>query len=116
MTPPLPSGKENGWPRSHEESNSTLVLHVSPTYWTVTLSPFLAAGPLPLTMSTLWSVSGGSSSGTVTVGFFVTLVLSGVAVGFGVAVPAASDSLPPPLPQPGRASAHASRMWIVRCL
>ena len=56
----------------------------------VTLSPFFAAGPLPLTMSSICSSSGGSSSGTVTVGFLVTSVLSGVAVAFGVGVAAVS--------------------------
>ena len=36
-------------------------------------------------MSSICSSSGGSSSGTVTFGFLVTSVLSGVAVAFGVA-------------------------------
>ena len=68
------------------------MLHVSPTYCIETLSPFLAARPLPLTMSSICSSSGGSSSGTVTFGFLVTSVLSGVAVAFGVAVAAVSPS------------------------
>ena len=90
MTLPSPSLNVNGSPASHDASNSTPVLHATPTYCTVTLSPFFAFGPLPLTMSSLWISSGGSSSGTVTTGFFDVSLLSGVAVAFGVGVAALS--------------------------
>ena len=52
-------------------------------------------------MSSICSSSGGSSSGTVTFGFLVTSVLSGVAVAFGVAVAAVSPSSSSPQPASG---------------
>ena len=91
------------------------MLHVSPTYCIETVSPFFATGPLPTTMSRFCSVSGGSSSGTVTTGFFVRSVLDGVGVAFGVAVAFAAVSPSSP-PQPASASASTTRRRSVRCV
>src|SRR3954452_2318573 len=115
ITLPSPSLNVKGLPRSHDASNSTLVLHVSPTYCIETVSPFFATGPLPTTMSRVCSVSGGSSSGTVTTGFFVRSVLDGVGVAFGVAVAFAAVSPSSP-PQPASASASTTSRRSVRCV
>ena len=114
MTLPSPSLNVNGSPRSHDASNSTPVLQATPTYCIETVSPFFAFGPLPMTMSSIWIVSGGSSSGTVTTGFFDVSLLSGVAVAFGVGVAALSPSSSPP--QPASASTRTSSRRSVRCV
>ena len=60
MTWPAPSGNVNGsLPRSHDASNCAPVDHELPTYCTETVSPALAALPLPLTMSVFCSSAGG---------------------------------------------------------
>jgi hypothetical protein len=72
MTWPAPSGNWSGSaPRSHEASNCWPVDHELPTYWTETRSPALAALPLPLTMSFVYSSAGGSPDGCATAGFSV---------------------------------------------
>jgi len=43
----------------HEESNSLSLEYATPTYWTVTFSPALAARPLPVTTSLVTSSIGG---------------------------------------------------------
>src|SRR4051812_6132987 len=60
ITWPAPSGKTNGWPRSHEASNCCPSRKRTPTYWTVTVSPGFAVAPVPLTMSCLTSSVGAS--------------------------------------------------------
>ncbi len=82
----------------------------------VTVSPFFAVRPLPATMSRFCSSSGGSSSGTVTTGFFDVSSFAGVAVALGVAVAAVSPPSSSP-PQPASASAStSSRRGSVRCV
>src|SRR3954451_16206127 len=69
MTWPWPSGNENGWPgRFHEASNSLPSAKFTPSYWTVTVWPVLAAGPVPFLMSLITSLVGGSPPGTVIFG------------------------------------------------
>src|SRR4051812_48062676 len=74
MTWPCPSGNENGWPLSQEASNSDPVDHDEPTYCTLTVSPGLAALPLPATMSFIVSLDGVPPAGMATTGLtFVSL-------------------------------------------
>src|SRR4051812_6049808 len=64
MTMPAPSWKLNGClPRDQDESNSWPVLHETPTYWTVSLSPLAATLPLPCTTSRVWRPVGGGPFG-----------------------------------------------------
>src|SRR3954452_8269218 len=89
MTWPWPSGKVNGWPRFHEASNSLPVDHESPTYWTVTVSPAFAAGPLPTTRSFLIRSGGGSPCGAASFGFclrFFAFATVGASPGFEAGV------------------------------
>src|SRR5215207_3324262 len=69
MTSPAPSVNSNGSSRSQEASNSSPVLNATPTYWTETLSPSLAALPLPSTMSSDSSFVGGDPDGLGISGF-----------------------------------------------
>src|SRR5215211_151772 len=69
ITWPLPSWKENGCPLFQEASNSSPVEKVTPAYWTVSLSPGLAARPLPLTMSFLCNLRGTLPVGFAIAGF-----------------------------------------------
>src|SRR3954447_8773683 len=101
ITLPLPSWKVNGWPRSHDASNCLPFDHATPTYCICTVSPAFAAGPVPLTMSCVWSCAGGLPVGFGTDGFLLRLVLicpsavvppPGVAVGVAFAVAAAWSS------------------------
>ena len=52
----------------HDDWTTWWVEYVASTYWTVTLSPALAAGPVPVIRSALSSRLGGELVGTVTVG------------------------------------------------
>jgi len=64
-------------------------------------------------------VSGGSSSGTVTTGFFERSVLDGVGVAFGVAVAFAEfspSSYTDLTKKPVSASASTTRRRSVRCV
>ena len=70
MTSPAPSVNSNGSPRSHEASNSSPVENATPTYWTDTSSPSLAALPLPSTMSSDSSLVGGDPLGFGISGFW----------------------------------------------
>src|SRR5262245_18114062 len=79
MTWPVPSVNVNGSPRSHEASNSSPVENAVPTYCIESVSPSLAGGPLPLTMSSFWSVFGGEPAGTVITGFVLVSFRSGFA-------------------------------------
>ena len=85
MTLPSPSLNVNGCPgpttRRTRRSCSTSARRTARD-----LVALLRRRPVPLTMSSIWNSSGGSSSGTVTFGLFVTSVLSGAAVAFGVGV------------------------------
>src|SRR3954452_2199890 len=69
MTSPAPSVNLNGSFRLQDASNSAPVLNATPTYWTDTLSPSLAALPLPLTMSRASSFVGGEPDGLGISGF-----------------------------------------------
>src|SRR5947209_3559478 len=75
ITCPVPSWNGgSGWPRSQEASNCCPVEYRTPTYWTVTVFPALATGPLPLTMSLTTSVCGGGPDGFAIVGLRVRSV------------------------------------------
>src|SRR4051794_10558284 len=61
MTWPEPSVTSSGClPRSHEASNCLLLSYSTPTYCTESLSPFLAAAPLPTTRSSTLSCFGAA--------------------------------------------------------
>src|SRR4051794_40229285 len=76
ITEPLPSWNWNGWPRSHDESNSLPSTYVTPTYCMERRSPFFAALPLPSTMSFTTSFLGGGPVGFGTAGLvFVSFIL-----------------------------------------
>src|SRR3954451_23524393 len=115
MTLPAPSWKGNGFPRSHELSNTELSRYSAPTYWTVTLSPGLALLPLPLCRSLMTSVPGGVGlSGVILiVGLApsapVTVTLpGGGSVGVAVGWAAVSSLFLSPPPQAARATAASS--------
>src|SRR3954467_9632123 len=115
MTLPAPSWKGNGFPRSHELSNTELSRYSAPTYWTVTLSPGLALLPLPLCRSLMTSRPGGVglSGVTLIVGLApsapVTVTLpGGGSVGVAVGWAAVSSFFLSPPPQAVRASAASS--------
>src|SRR3954469_13859381 len=77
MTWPCPSGNENGCPgRFQEASNSLPSLKFTPSYWTVTVWPDFAAGPVPFLMSLITSLVGGSPPGTVIFGRSPSLPLT----------------------------------------
>src|SRR2546423_1969146 len=111
MTEPLPSWNLNGEPLSHEESNSLPSANVTPTYCIESWSPFLAALPLPTTMSLTTSFFGGDPVGFGIAGFvFVSFrfVDGGGVLGAGLAGMSAVVALPPPPPQPATAMAAAA--------
>src|SRR5919198_2836734 len=97
MTFPWPSVNWNGFlPLDHEESNSLPFLNRTPTYWTETVSPDLAAGPVPTMRSCASSFVGGLPGPLGTFGFLLrsaspgdglttvaVTVVSVPAVGFG---------------------------------
>src|SRR3954451_1817660 len=132
MTWPAPSGKVNGWPRSHDASNCLPSRKRTPTYWTVTVSPAFAVAPLPLTTSDLTSWVGASPVCRGIVGFFLRLVdfdtttfvepldallscVVSVCVSAGwlawalLVVSVGLSSLPPPPPARARGASSAAR-------
>src|SRR4051794_23563049 len=120
MTCPWPSWNGNGFPRSHELSNTELLRYSEPTYWTVTVSPGLAALPLPLCRSLMSSLPGGVGLSGVTLIFGlvpsapVTVTLpGGGSVGVAVGRAAVSSLLEPP-PQALRASTASSTGKMTR--
>src|SRR3954470_8198688 len=121
MTCPWPSWNGNGFPRSHELSNTELSRYSEPTYCTVTVSPGLAALPLPLCRSLMTSLPGGVGLSGVTLIFGlvpsapVTATLpGGGSVGVAVGWAAVSSLFLPP-PQAVRASAASSTGRMRRC-
>src|SRR5688572_25910270 len=101
MTPPEPSWKVNGSPRSHEASNWRPLTNEMPTYWTVTSLPASAVAPVPSSMSLITSSLGALPLGTVISG----LVFAGVEVASGLDEEVSSESEP----QPATASAAQAR-------
>src|SRR4051794_9761130 len=106
ITMPAPSLNLNGClPRLHEESNSCPVLHETPTYCIVSVSPDSATLPLPCTTSRTCSDPGGLPRGFGIAG----LTLMSDADG-GSVTPETACEPPPPLscffwlPQPASAS------------
>src|SRR5882724_6210678 len=106
MTSRAPRVKGKGLPLSHEASNCFPVEKLTPTYWTVTCLPVVAAAPVPTIRSFCCSAVGGFPDGTVTLGL----------------VPKASPPLFLSLPQAAGASARtAARVTrraerAVRCM
>src|SRR3954454_2677658 len=123
MTIWAPSWNGKAWPRSQEASNSSPVDQEAPTYCIVSLSPALALGPVPLTMSLVTSEDGGSPAGLTTCGFFLVFLVTpltiastfapcgawaaAVSVGDGVAALSESEESSPPQAATPAASSRA---------
>src|SRR5579871_7027790 len=97
MTLPWPSVNWNAWPRSHDASNCFFVEKATPTYWTLTESPHVAARPVPTTRSCTTSEVGGVASVMLTTGFFVmsSCKPAGGASAVGVGHGADGPAVPP---------------------
>jgi len=80
MTAPWPIVNSNGVAglRSQEASNCLPPLNRTPTYWTLTLSPSLAAAPVPVTTSDPCSSVGALPVALGTVGLVLRSVLTPV--------------------------------------
>jgi hypothetical protein len=80
--------KVKGW-LPHDDWTALPLEYVASTYCTVRLSPFAAAGPVPVIKSALWSSVGGEPEGTVT-GGSVPVVPAGErsSAGMGAMAPA----------------------------
>ena len=87
-------------------------LKLTPTYWTVTVWPAWAAGPVPSRRSLIDSFFGALPFGSLTVGFLAgawgVSVADGVAVAAVSGVGVLSELLSSP-PQPARARSATSR-------
>src|SRR5690349_22766801 len=95
MTPPEPSWKENGSPRSQDASNWRPLSAETPTYWTVTFLPGSAVAPVPFLRSVISSVLGSLPLGTVTSGFVAAGVDSADCVAVDEAESSESEPHPP---------------------
>src|ERR1700722_9179961 len=72
-------GSATGWPLPsfQDPSNCFPPLYRTPTYWTVTVEPALATGPVPLIRSLTTSCLGGAPVGTTTFGLVFSAAGSG---------------------------------------
>src|SRR5450755_40137 len=74
------SGSDVGWPLPsfQDASNCLPPLYRTPTYWTVTVDPAFAAGPVPVIRSLITSRLGGVPVWAGTVGLIFSAAGSGV--------------------------------------
>src|SRR2546423_6981032 len=112
MTRPAPSSNENGWPRSHDASNCSLVEYETPTYCTLTVDPVVASLPEPTVRSSDFRAVGGGASGTLTGGFTLWVPLAmaverGPPVAPALGAPPAVATVYPPAAAPPALTATA---------
>src|SRR5690242_2393704 len=62
--PPVVKGSVSSAPRLQDESNSLQSLKKTPTYFTATLEPSLASGPVPTTTSVVVVAAGAAAPGS----------------------------------------------------